>query len=58
MSRLHIPLESLLTHDIDFYASKVNNLEKRSIKGEQKLFRNEILVPSITFCEALTKLQR
>ena len=43
-------------HDIDFFASRVNNLEIRLIKGERKLFKNRTLVPSIPL--ALTKLQR
>ena len=48
----------LPTNDIDFFASRVNNLEIRLIKGERKLFKNQILIPSIPFGEALTKLQR
>ena len=48
----------LPTHDIDFYASRVNNLEIRTIEGVRKLFKNEISLPSIPFCEALTKLER
>ena len=47
----------LPTNDIVFlFVSRVNNLEIRLIKGERKLFKNKILIPSIPFGEALTKL--
>ena len=59
MSGSHMFSEYVLpTHDIDFYASRVNNLEIRTIEGVRKLFKNEISLPSIPFCEALTKLER
>ena len=38
-------------HDIDFFASRVNNFEIRLIKGERKLFKNKTLVLSIPFGE-------
>ncbi len=45
------------THDIDFYASRVNNLGIRLVNGKRELFKNSKLVPSIPFSEAITKLQ-
>jgi DNA polymerase III epsilon subunit-like protein len=58
MSGSYIFSEYILpTHDIDFYASRINNLDIRLINGKRELFKNSKLVPSIPFSEAITKLQ-
>jgi hypothetical protein len=45
MSGSHMFSEYVLpTHDIDFYASRINNLEIRTIKGKWKVFKNEISI--------------
>ena len=44
-------------HNIDFYASKVNKLKILSLNGERKLLKNNELVHTLPFHEAISQLQ-
>ena len=47
----------LPVHDIDYYASKVNKLNIINVKGERKLFKNNEMVQTLPFAEAISHFQ-
>ena len=58
ISGAHIFSKYILpVHDIDFYASKVNKLKIINVKGERKLLKNNEMVETLPFDEAISHFQ-